>query len=63
VLPDTGGRSGPGDVVVQDTESDLYAAIDRPPIASVETVARRLERHRNFNHHRVTAIVPSRTCR
>lgn len=49
---------GQADVVVQDTESDLYAAIDRATDRVSRTVARRLERHRNFNHHRVTAHRP-----
>jgi ribosome-associated translation inhibitor RaiA len=45
-------------VVVQDTTSDLYAAIDRATDRVSRTVARRLERYRNFTHHRVTAHRP-----
>jgi len=49
---------GQADIVVQDTESDLYAAIDRATDRVSRTVARRLDRHRNFNRNRVTAHRP-----
>jgi len=37
------------DVVIEDTESDLYIAIDRAVDRAGRTVARRLARKRNFN--------------
>jgi ribosomal subunit interface protein len=49
---------GHADIVVQDTESDLYAAIDRATDRASRTVARRLDRQRNFDRHRVSALRP-----
>lgn len=46
---------GHADVVVQDTEADLYTAIDRASDRVSRTVARRLDRHRHFNRHRIGA--------
>lgn len=49
---------GHADIVVQDTESDLYAAIDRATDRASRTVARRLDRQRNFNRDRVATRHP-----
>lgn len=50
---------GQADIVVKDTESDLYAAIDRATDRISRTVARRLDRQRHFNRHRAAALSPA----
>jgi ribosomal subunit interface protein len=40
------------DVVIEDTETDLYVAIDRAADRTSRTVSRRLARQRNKNRHR-----------
>jgi ribosomal subunit interface protein len=42
--------SGRPDIVVEDTESDLYAAIDRAVNRVERSVARRLERKHEYRH-------------
>lgn len=49
---------GHADIVVQDTESDLYAAIDRATDRVSRTVARRMARQRNFHRQRLIARRP-----
>lgn len=51
---------GHDDIVVQDTESDLYAAIDRATDRVSRTVTRRLDRHRNITRQRINATCPTR---
>lgn len=41
------------DVVIEDTESDLYVAIDRAAERAERAVARRLERAREHQHERL----------
>lgn len=42
--------SGLPDVVIEDTEADLYVAIDRAADRAERTVARRLEKQRDHRH-------------
>lgn len=49
---------GHSDIVTEDTESDMYSAIDRAADRVSRTVARRLDRHRDFERYRVTAHRP-----
>ena len=46
---------GHSDVLVEDTESDLYTAIDRATDRVSRTVARRLDRRRHFARQRLGA--------
>lgn len=46
-----GGR----DVIIEDTEADLYAAIDRAAERADRAVVRQLERQRHFEHMPRTA--------
>lgn len=48
-IPLPGGQ----DVVIEDTEADLYVAIDRAADRTERTVARRLERLREHRHVRI----------
>ena len=50
-VPLPGGQA----VVVEDTEADLYVAIDRAADRTERTVARRLERLREHHHVRINA--------
>ena len=50
-IPLAGGH----DVVIEDTESDLYVAIDRAADRSERALARRLERLREHRHERLIA--------
>lgn len=50
-IPLHGGQ----DVVIEDTESDLYVAIDRAADRTERAVARRLERSREHHHVRIGA--------
>lgn len=45
--------SGGQDVVIEDTEADLYVAIDRAADRADHAVARRLERLREHHHERL----------
>lgn len=49
-IPISGGQ----DVVIEDTESDLYVAIDRAADRTERALARRLERQREHRHERIT---------
>ena len=49
-IPLSGGR----DVVIEDTESDLYVAIDRAADRTERALGRRLERLREHRHERIT---------
>jgi putative sigma-54 modulation protein len=44
---------GQRDVVIEDTESDLYVAIDRAADRVEQTLARKLERMREHRHHKI----------
>lgn len=50
-IPLPGGQ----DVMIEDTEADLYVAIDRAADRTERTVARRLERLRQHHHVRINA--------
>lgn len=45
--------SGGQDVVIEDTEADLYIAVDRAADRTGHAVARRLERLREHHHERL----------
>ena len=45
--------SGGQDVVIEDTQADLYAAIDRAADRADRAVVRRVARMRDFNHTRI----------
>ncbi len=47
------------DVVIEDTEADLYVAIDRAADRADRAVVRRVERMRDFAHTRVTSTPAS----
>ena len=47
---------GGADVVIEDTESDLYVAIDRAADRAGRTLARRVERNRAHRHDRLGNI-------
>lgn len=49
-IPISGGQ----DVVIEDTESDLYVAIDRAADRTERSLARRLQRLREHRHERIT---------
>lgn len=49
-IPISGGQ----DVVIEDTESDLYVAIDRAAERTERALARRLKRLREHRHDRIT---------
>lgn len=51
MIPLPGGQ----DVVIEDTESDLYVAIDRAADRAERSLARRLERSREHRHVRIGA--------
>ena len=50
-IPISGGQ----DVVIEDTEADLYVAIDRAADRTERALARRLERQREHRHERIAA--------
>ena len=50
---------GGADVVIEDTESDLYLAIDRAADRAERAVARRMERIREYRHERLDGRVVS----
>ncbi|TRZ70667.1 MAG: HPF/RaiA family ribosome-associated protein [Rhodocyclaceae bacterium] len=45
--------SGGADVVIEDTEADLYVAIDRAADRTERAVVRRMERMREYRHERL----------
>ena len=47
--------SGGKEVVIEDTEADMYSAIDRATERADRAVVRRVERLRNFPHVRLAA--------
>lgn len=47
---------GTADVVIEDTEADLYVAINRAVDRAERSLARRLERQREHRHERQAAI-------
>lgn len=51
--------AGAADVVIEDTEDDLYAAIDRAAERTERTVARRLDRRREHQHVRIDSVEAS----
>ncbi len=51
--------SSGSDVVIEDTESDLYVAIDRAADRTERAVARRMERMREHRHERLDTKVAS----
>jgi len=52
---------GAQDVVIEDTEADLYVAIDRAADRAGRSVARRLERQRDHRHGPLPEIDPNDT--
>ncbi len=46
--------AGHNDIVIEDTETNLYVAIDRASDRCARTLARKLERAREFSHKAVT---------
>jgi putative sigma-54 modulation protein len=48
--------AGQRDVVVEDTEADLYVAIDRAADRIERTLARKLERLREHKHQRLSMV-------
>jgi putative sigma-54 modulation protein len=46
--------AGHNDIVIEDTETNLYVAIDRASDRCARTLTRRLERAREFSHKTVT---------
>jgi putative sigma-54 modulation protein len=48
------GLAGRSDIVIEDVEADLYVAIDRATDRCARTLARQLERVREFSHEKVT---------
>lgn len=47
--------AGHNDIVIEDTEADLYVAIDRASDRCARTLIRRLERAREFSHETITS--------
>lgn len=45
-------------IVIEDTEEDMYAAIDLAAERAERALARQLARGREFNHDKVTTLVP-----
>jgi ribosomal subunit interface protein len=45
--------AGHNDIVIEDTETNLYVAIDRASDRCARTLSRRLERAREFSHEKV----------
>lgn len=45
--------AGQNNIVIEDTETDLYVAIDRASDRCARTLTRRLERAREFSHETV----------
>jgi len=45
--------AGHNDIVIEDTETNLYIAIDRASDRCARTLCRRLERAREFSHEKV----------
>ena len=48
---------GGQEVVIEDTEADLYVAIDRAADRADRAVVRRVERMRDFSHTRINPLV------
>ena len=48
--------SGGAEIVMEDTQADLYAAIDRAADRADRAVVRRVERMRDFTHTRMTPV-------
>ena len=48
--------AGQRDVVIEDTEADLYIAIDRAADRIERTLARKLERSREHKHQRLSVV-------
>jgi len=46
-------------VVIEDTEEDMYAAIDRAADRADRALARQLSRSREFTHDKVTSLAPA----
>ena len=46
-------------VVIEDTEEDMYAAIDRAAERADRALARQLSRSREFTHDKVTSLAPA----
>ena len=46
-------------VVIEDTEEDMYAAIDRAAERADRALARRLARGRAFSHDKATTLAPA----
>lgn len=51
--------AGGAEVVIEDTETDLYAAIDRAAERADRAVVRRMERQRGFEHVRPAVVLDS----
>ena len=51
--------AGGAEVVIEDTETDLYAAIDRAAERADRAVVRRMERQRGFEHVRPAVVLGS----
>lgn len=47
--------AGQSNIVIENTETDLYAAIDRAAERCIRTLSRRLERSREY-HHQILAL-------
>ncbi len=46
-------------VVIEDTEEDMYAAIDRAAERADRALARQLARNRAFTHEKLTTLAPA----
>ena len=46
-------------VVIEDTEEDMYAAIDRAAERADRALARQLSRSREFTHDKVATLAPA----
>ena len=49
---------GGAEVIIEDTEADLYLAIDRAADRADRAVVRRVSRRRDFSHTRMPVAVP-----
>ena len=50
---------GGAEVIIEDTEADLYVAIDRAADRADRAVVRRVARRRDFSHTRMAAAAPA----
>lgn len=48
-------------IIIENTEEDLYAAIDLAAERADRTLARQLARNRKFNHDKATSLTPPDT--